>query len=78
MDFELMTIKIVISACLLVHNFIRDYDASDIGIDFGRFRRSSSRVVTGVAESQPISFDESGTHWRSWMACTMWTEYHGF
>lgn len=79
MDYELTTIKTMTSACRLVHNFIRDYDASDLGGDFTRSRRPSRRQRPVTVDSQTIPFDfESGTHWRSWMAGTMWTEYEEF
>ncbi|POM81159.1 Transposase [Phytophthora palmivora] len=57
MDFELMTIKTVISACVLVHNFIREHDANDVGDDFRRVRHPPQRVHLVSEVVQPIPFD---------------------
>eukprot|EP00644_Phytophthora_capsici_P018499 jgi/Phyca11/130735/e_gw1.97.16.1 len=43
MDYETVTIKTVIFACILVHNFIREFDTGDLDRDFLRPRREVQR-----------------------------------
>ncbi|KAF4146427.1 DDE superfamily endonuclease [Phytophthora infestans] len=79
MDYEMKTIKSVIYACVLTHNFIREYDASDLGSDLASSRRDTRRhrAVNETFDPIPYDFDTSD-NWRSWMAGTMWEEYQEF
>ncbi|KAF4144374.1 DDE superfamily endonuclease [Phytophthora infestans] len=72
MGNEMKTIKSVIYACVLTHNFIREYDASDLGSDLASSRRDtrSHRAVNETFDPIPYDFD-TYDNWRSWMAGTM-------
>ncbi|EGZ07501.1 hypothetical protein PHYSODRAFT_306667 [Phytophthora sojae] len=77
MDFKLKNIRIVIFACILVHNFLRDHCVDDMGADLRRddddpFEESDDEE----GGDDIIEFDfESGDEWRAWMARAIWDEY---
>ncbi|OWZ07720.1 hypothetical protein PHMEG_00019854, partial [Phytophthora megakarya] len=69
-------VKAVIVACGIVHNFIRDFDSSDLGDDFESEEEDTDDDGVGDGE---IAFDfHNGTSWRTWMASAMWREYQEF
>lgn len=76
MDFEMLMVKMVIFACIATHNFIRDYDANDLGEDFARTRRKArtDRAVNARSDVITIEFS-SAENWRSLMADAMWAEF---
>ncbi|OWY98469.1 Nuclease HARBI1 [Phytophthora megakarya] len=79
MDYEMMTIKSVIYACVLTHNFIGEYDASDLGADLATSRQDArrDRAVNASFDSIPFDFQTSND-WRSWIAEAMWEECQEF
>ncbi|OWZ01089.1 hypothetical protein PHMEG_00027594 [Phytophthora megakarya] len=79
MDYEMVTIKSVIYACVLTHNFIREHDALDLGADLATSRQDArcDRAVNASFDLIPFAYDTSND-WRSWIAEAMWEEYQGF
>ncbi|GMF26549.1 unnamed protein product [Phytophthora fragariaefolia] len=76
MEYELETIKGVIFACALVHNFIRACDAEDTADDFEDADGGGEETATHDDRDDAEEFDlEDENNWRCWIANAMWREY---
>ncbi|KAG7394651.1 hypothetical protein PHYBOEH_004863 [Phytophthora boehmeriae] len=80
MGYEFVNFKAVIVACGIGHNFIRDFNANDLGEDLDDEEAGESDEYPSVSSDDgPIAFDfSSGTSWRDWVTTEMWREYEEY